>query len=683
MTTEHTQTSGTERPSSRWFQLRLGVITLVLIALFALVLDKMYELQIEQGKYFDTRNGRRVLAGREIDSHRGYIYDRAGKELAVSIEVPSIFAHPHMVKDKETTAAALSSILGLREDKVLEKISGERPFVWLARKVSPAQGDAVRELKLEGIFIERESKRYYPGQELAGQILGFVGTDNEGLSGMEAAFNDILRGGTITVSGIRDARGQMLMTLETPALGELEGNSVVLTIDQHIQRVTEVAIQRAAIEHNAARAFGVVMDPKTGEILALATYPHFNPNRFRDYQQVDWRNQAVLDVFEPGSVFKPLLYAKVVDEGLVTPETEVDQEGGKIEIGDDTLEDTHEIPDMNAELVVVESSNVGAYKLAQLLGRETFYQGVRSYGFGERSGLGVAGESAGIVWPPKTWAEITFANMAFGQGFSVSPLQLAMATSVLANEGVLMEPLLVKEVRDKNGKLIQAWHPRVRRRVVSPEAARTALIAMEKVIGQGTGMRGWVEGYRAGGKTGTAQKADPVRKTYANKWMANFIGVVPIQDPDLVIVIMVDEPEPVHYGGIVSAPAFAEIASQVLPYRGVYPEGVYTGESVQIPTTTVQEGDLDDTSAQLSEIQLAMADPVEAGQVRVPDFTGLTLRNALERAQSAGVSLDIQGSGVVKEQWPAPATPVDVHTPIHVQLTRRYRQTHLGFVEEE
>ena len=667
----------------RWLHFRIGVLTLGIIMLFGAVLNRMFDLQVEETD-LDEMAQRQVEgsvtlgAGGEnhLDGHRGFIFDRQGYELAISVEVPSVYAHPKQIEDKHEAARQLAAVLGGSPDTIYAKLEKERSFVWLDRKITPSQGDAIRELKLRGIGLKRASKRYYPAQDIAGQIIGFAGTDNVGLAGVEAAFDEELRGGVIELKGLRDARGKLLLTLESPRLNDLEGGSVVLSIDQRIQRITEAALERTATEFKAKNAIGIVMDPKTGEILSMATWPRFNPNRFNDFETTDWRNRAVLDVYEPGSVFKLLLYAAALDAGVVKPHEPIDQEHGKMRFSSEvTLSDTHVIKSLDAEGVVVQSSNIGAYKIAKRLGREAFYQKILDFGFNAKTDIGVPGESVGIVWPPKRWAEITFANIAFGQGISVSPIQLAMAVSVIANDGELMKPLLFKEVRDREGNVIKTWEPEVKRRVVSPEAARLTRIAMEKVVTEGTGMRAWVDGYRVGGKTGTPQKVDPRTKKYGNKWMANFVGFAPVDNPDIVVVILIDEPKVSHLGGMVAAPAFAEIVSQVLPYRGIQPEAVYAGNNITFPTRVEPADPLTD-----AEWELASEPP--PGMLRVPDFMGLSLADTLTAARDAGLTIEPESTGFVVDQWPAKGAEVAVGTPVQVTLARQYRQSHLGYAQQ-
>lgn len=695
------QKKGTKTPSpqrrEQYMRLRLGIMTACLLVLFGFVLHRFYDLQLKD-EMLSARAQRQVAgtvtlgAGGEnhLDGHRGYIYDRNGFELAISVEVPSLFAHPRQIKaaDKPAIAARLAEILNVREADLLAQLERDVSFLWLARKITPAQGERIAALKLPGIGLKRESKRYYPGQEIAGQILGFAGLDNVGLAGIESAWDKTLRGGQIALKGLRDARGNMLLTLETPMLNELEGASVVLTIDQHIQRVTETALERAVAEFGAKGAMAVVMDPDSGELLALASYPRFNPNRFQDYTADDWRNRAVLDVFEPGSVTKPLLYALALEAGVLTPHEPIDAERGRMEVSNGIyINDTHTVPNMDAEGTVVHSSNIGSYKIAKRLGKERFYQGLLAFGFGQATGVGVPGESGGILRPPKRWYEIDFANIAFGQGMSTSPLQLAVAFSVIANGGELVRPMLFREVRDRQGNVVESWQPEVRHRVVSEKTAAQTRQALEKVVTEGTALRAWVDGYRVGGKTGTPQKAKNGR--YVNKWMANFVGMAPIEDPDLVVVVMVDEPRKSHLGGMVAAPVFAEIVSQVLPYRGVYPSEVYRGETAKLPTlsaaTSVPSLALTTaTPAEDEEVALVAtaSEPLREGMVRVPDFAGKTLREALEEAASSGVIIEAHDTGFVAEQWPTPGTQIEAGSTVQLTLARRYRQTHLGLEHE-
>lgn len=663
----------------KWQKFRLGFVAGLLMLLFGVVGVRIYHLQTQEEHL--TERAQKQSTGRvtlgaggenDLDGHRGYIYDRQGYELAVSVETPSVFAHPKQIRDKAATAEALSPILDIPSQEILKKLNSSSNFVWLVRKITPDKGQAVRELKIAGIGLKRESKRYYPNQELAGQILGFVGLDNVGLEGVEAAYDSVLRGGVLQLKGVRDARGRVIMTNETPRLNTLEGSSIMLTIDQFIQKVSETALERAALEYGAKAATAIVMDPKTGELLAMASWPRFNPNIYKTSAKDAMRNRAVLDAYEPGSTMKIFTYAAAVDGSGVKPQDLLDQERGKLKIGNHTISDTHVVPDLTAERVVSQSSNIGAYRLAQRLGREKFYNYLRAFGFGSKTGVGIAGESAGILWKPDKWAEVMFANIAFGHGISVSPLQLACAASAIANNGDLPTPYLIKEIRDHNNILISSGSPKPRGHVISQKSAEATRLAMEAVVNDGTGLKAWVGGYRVGGKTGTAQKVDPRTKSYSNKYMANFVGIAPIDDPNVVIVVIFDEPKKSHYGGSVAAPAFAEIASQILPYRGVFPKEVYTG--VLNPFDNLLKFYKSTPSQQTEEPVLAAQDTVPEGRVLVPDLRGLTAFGAIERAKSAGLELQLKDQGYVVSQWPSAGSLSYPMARVEVKLEGKYKE---------
>lgn len=661
---------------------RLIFVGCLLVAIFTAIGVHIYKLQAEE-THLQTRaerqsTGRMTLgAGGEnhLDGHRGYIYDREGYELAISVETPSVFAHPKQIDDKEAVALDLSKALDMDVSEIRKKLSSESSFVWITRKTTPEKGAAVKALHIKGVGTKRESKRYYPGQELAGQILGFVGLDNVGLAGLESAYDKYLRGDVLRIRGMRDSRGRVILTTDSPRLNTLEGSSIVLTLDQYIQKVSENALERVCKEYQADAAVAVVMDPYTGEVLAMANWPRFNPNRFNDYRKEDMRNRAVMDAYEPGSMMKLITYSAAIDGANVHPGDPIDQNHGKIKIGNHTVSDTHTIMNMTAETVVSESSNIGAYHLAQKVGKEGFYQYLRKFGFGQRTGINIAGESAGILWKPNRWAEIMFANIAFGHGVSVSPLQIAVAVSTIANGGKRMKPWLIKEIRDAEGNIIQEGKPEFIEQVISEKSARTVRRAMERVVAEGTGMRAYVAGYRVGGKTGTAQKVDPKTHAYGHLYMANFIGIAPIDDPNLVVVVMVDAPRKLHSGGMVAAPVFAEIVSQVLPYRGVYPktvvDGIYDPFAAQAETVVDpsdpglfrQNADNDDFDVQDCENEFVV----------VPDFRGKTALAALEEASASCLGVNFQNSGFVASQWPTPGSKVSSHTRVELTMRGNYR----------
>ncbi len=662
------------RERSTW--IRLIVVGVILLGLFGTIGFKFYTIQTADEADM-VRRAERQSTGRitlgaggesELDGHRGYIYDRHGYELAISVETPSVFVHPKQLEDPEAAAVALSRALDMDITEVRKKITSESPFVWLARKTTPEKGAAVKALKLKGVGTKRESKRYYPGQELAGQILGFVGLDNDGLEGIESAYDKYLRGGVLRIRGTRDSRGRVILTSDSPRLNMLEGSTITLTLDQYIQKVAENALDRVCRNFSAKAAIAVILDPFTGEVLAMANWPRFNPNRFKDYRKEDMRNRAVLDAYEPGSMMKTVTYASALEGAHVRPTDPIDQNHARLKIGKYTISDTHSVQNMTAETVVSESSNIGAYHLAQKIGREKFYQYLKDFGFGARTGINIAGESAGILWSPKHWAEISFANMAFGQGVSVSPLQMAVAVSVFANGGKRMKPWLIKEIRDHEGNVIHEGKPEVVKEVVSEKTAKYVRQAMERVIQEGTAMRGWVSGYRVGGKTGTAQKA--INGHYSNHYMANFVGIAPIDDPNVVVIVMVDDPRPQHSGGFVAAPVFSEIVSQILPYRGVFPKYVLKGTFDPFENQPVVN---EEAAQQYVENEIPSGKQSCDDNVIVPDFRGKSAATSLEIANDACLGANLINSGFVVSQWPAPGARVSAHTRVELTMRGNYR----------
>ena len=657
--------------------IRLIFIGCIMLGIFATIGVHIYKLQSEE-KHLQTRAERqstgRITLGaggeNELDGHRGYIYDRHGYELAISVETPSVFAHPRQIDDIEATSVALSRALEMDVSEIRKKLTSASPFVWIVRKTTPEKGAAVKALHLKGVGTKRESKRYYPGQELAGQILGFVGLDNVGLEGIESAYDKYLRGDVLRIRGMRDSRGRVILTSDSPRLNTLEGSSIVLTLDQYIQKVAENALDRVCRNFSAKAAVAVVLDPYTGDVLAMANWPRFNPNRFNDYQKDDMRNRAVLDAYEPGSMMKLITYSSAVDGAHVRPTDPVSQNHGKIQIGKHSISDTHTIVDMTAETVVSESSNIGAYHLAQKLGKEKFYNYLRDFGFGQRTGINIAGESAGILWSPKHWPEVMFANIAFGHGVSVSPMQIAVAIGAIANGGKRMKPWLIKEIRDHDGNIIHQGKPEFIKQVISEKSAAQVRQAMERVVSEGTGMRAWVHGYRVGGKTGTAQKVDPRTHAYGHLYMANFIGIAPIDDPNIVVVVMVDAPKPQHSGGFVSAPVFAEIVSQVLPYRGVFPKVVSDG--VLDPFENVTET-VTVPAEEAEKTEFVAANQPCGEWITVPDFRGKTALTALELASNSCLGVNMVNSGFVTTQWPAPGSRVSAHTRVELTMRGNYR----------
>ncbi|MFP4598112.1 MAG: peptidoglycan D,D-transpeptidase FtsI family protein, partial [Persicimonas sp.] len=486
----------------RWERARMAFVVALLICGLAAVIGRVYYLQTVDAEELSEMSVDQTSRHIELKAKRGSILDRRGVELAVSIEVPSIFARPRHLDNPRLAARRLMPHLDIKFEKLVDKLESDRSFVWLERQTKPSSAEAVRELGIAGIGITTENKRYYPLRARAGQLLGFVGIDGNGLEGFERILDSQLAGGTFKLSGMRDARGRTLLTGDLPQFRKFEGNSVALTIDERIQRVAEQSIAEQVEAFDAKGGYAVAVDVNTGEILAMANTPSFNPNRFSDFSSDDWRLRNVTDTFEPGSTFKPIVLAAALEQGAINLNSTFDTEEGRTRIGGYTIRDTKPHGEVTAAEMVQVSSNIGAYKVAQTIGRDKFYRAMRDFGFGTRTGIGLRGENAGLVWPPDRWAEVSFANMAFGQGLTTTPVQLVNGIAAIANGGMLMKPSIIHQIRDKDGMIVEQSRPTLVRRVISPRVARDTAWAMSLVTREdGTGTEAALEHHTVAGKT--------------------------------------------------------------------------------------------------------------------------------------------------------------------------------------
>lgn len=668
--------TGESTDRQKWVRVRIGLVVMMLVCGLAAVIGRVYYLQTVEAKDLHEMASDQTSRSIELEAKRGSILDRRGVELAVTIEVPSIFARPKKLDNPRLAARRLMPHMDVSFKTLVKKLESDSPFVWLDRQAKPSSAKAIRKLDIDGIGITTGSKRYYPLQERAGQLLGFVGIDGNGLEGLERTFDEELTGGTFELSGVRDARGRTLLTRDLPKFRKFEGDSVVLTIDERVQRVAEEAVAEQVEKHEAKGGYAVALDVKTGEVLALANTPSFDPNRFGDFSSKDWRMRNITDTFEPGSVIKPLVYAAALEKGAISPNTTFDTEKGRIKIGRYTIRDSHAHDVLTAAEIVQVSSNIGAYKIAQTLGRKGLYDFLRDFGFGSRSGIGLRGEQPGLVWPPDRWAEVTFANVAFGQGLTATPLQVVNAIATVANGGMLMQPRIVKEVRDKDGQVVEKTHPTLVKRVLSADVAHKASWAMSLVtLEEGTGTNAALEHYTVAGKTGTAQKVNPETRRYdPDMWVGSFVGFAPAEKPEVAVIVMIDEPQDTHYGGVVAAPAFKKIMTEALSVRGVMPlpedERFHFDEEASAPKEPRAEVEVPEDIVTLPTVRVGSpGDATSPKEGTMPDLRGLTLRQALASARRLGVLPEVDGWGTVVSQKPAPGEPIDESTRLTLVLS--------------
>ena len=555
---------------------RLAALAVVWIVAFALLAMRMVDLQVVRGGALGRLAMRQQLESLRLPGRRGLIVDRAGRPLAINVEVDSVYAVPRAIDDPDVFARAVGPALGLPPQEVRARLTRGGPyFAWLARRQPAAVADRLRALNLgDAVGIVAEAKRAYPAGTLAANVLGFTGTDDAGLAGLELQYDPLMRGtGGMGVAD-RDAIGRELVQTQRIVTPPRDGATLVLTIDEVIQHIAERELVRAVQQAHARAGLAIVMDPETGALLALAAVPSFDPNRYQNAPPALWKSPAVADVYEPGSTFKLILAAAALDSRAVTLDDRW-TDPGKIRINGATIHDAEpneHFASLGLADIIKYSSNVGAAQVATRLGKDAMYRYIRQFGFGRPTGVDLPGEVAGLVRPIAQWFGPTLQNIAFGQGISVTPIQLLVAASSFGTDGLAVRPHAVAVVRDASGRVIATPGDGTRHRVIDADVAGQVLAMMREVVRAGTGVKAQVDGYAVAGKTGTAQRPGPRGGYEPGAYVASFVGLVPVPSPKLAILVVVDRPRGVYFGGDVAAPVFHEIARQALWYLRVPPE---------------------------------------------------------------------------------------------------------------
>lgn len=649
--------------AEKWITLRIRFIGGFFVLFFSLVVCRAFYLQVVKRDHLLKLADRQHQKIVPLTPARGTIYDANGSALAVSVEMDSCFAEPKSIADLDDAAARLSPVLGFPKETLLRKLQGNKNFVWLQRRLTPDVVKRIRALNIDGIGFVKETKRFYPNSEVAAHVIGFTGVDPEGLEGIELRYDSTILGGTGYLVTERDALGRDVALKGTVIQDGAMGHNVVLTLDKNIQYIAEKELAKAVDGSGARAGTAIVMDPHTGRVLAMANYPTFNLNAHGAYHQSLWRNRAVADSYEPGSTFKVFLIASALEEKVIRPGDRINCEGGSFSIGGRTIHDTHKYGSLSIPEILKYSSNIGSAKIGNRLGASRLYSYLRNFGFGARTGIDLPGEAGGTLRDWNQWYGIDLATVSFGQGVTASSIQLAAAFSAIANGGTLMKPYLVERVVDSEGNVIKSSSPQPLRRVVSETTAKNVARMMEGVaVEGGTGTNAAVEGFRVAGKTGTAQKVDPVTRGYSlTKRTASFIGFVPADRPRLTILVMVDEPKTSPYGGVVAAPAFSSIALQSLCYLKVPPDGIVRSKPKVVEAKADQPTG-DDLSAAEGEI-------VDAGEgVVMPNFRGMSMRQALKTMEERGINVRLMGSGRAVEQSPLPGHRVGPSDQVWVKF---------------
>lgn len=502
---------------------------------------------------------------------RGTIFDCNLKELAISIEVDSIYAQPNQIEKPYITTIKLANILNTDSNIIYKKLTSNASFVWIKRKISKKQSQEIKKLKLKGIGFLKEYKRFYPKNYLAAHLIGFAGLDNKGLEGIELTYDRYLRGGVNKLMVIKDGKGQTILGLKNnPEAKASNGNDIILTIDEVIQHHAELELKNVCNQYNAKGGSIIVMNPKTGEILASSVVPSYNPNYFNQYPPSQYKNKIITDSFEPGSTFKIFTTLALLKEELIKSDKTYFCPG-HIEIGNKTIRCHHEHGSLNFEGIIAQSCNVGIIQCVKRLSDRKFYSHILECGLNEPTKIDLYGEEKGLLPNSRYWSNLSKPTIAIGQGISVTPLQLITAVAAIANDGVLMKPLIIKAIRNPQGKIIKKFKSTPVREIISRDLAEEITKIFKKVVSDGTGKLAQINGYEIAGKTGTAQKIDSKGGYSSTNFIASFIGYLPADDPKLIILVIVDEPKGIYWGGQIAAPTFKQLAKRILSYMDILP----------------------------------------------------------------------------------------------------------------
>ena len=665
-----------ETPAADWRETlrKRIVITAIFLGVWIVGIEaRLVMLQIVEHADLVARATRQQMTKMDVAAMRGDILDRKGRVLATSVDSDSIFAVPSAIEDPKGTVAALCKAFGdctaKERDALVDRLGKTRSFAYVRRQVAPDQAKRVAALKLDGIEFIKEDRRFYPNKELAAHLLGYVGLDNRGLNGLEFTYDAQIRGKAGRVLVQTDARRRAFARIERPST---TGSTVELTIDEYLQHIAERELHTGVIENKAAGGTAIVMNPHTGEILAMANEPTFNPNVYRDFDETDRRNRAVQDLYEPGSTFKVVTVSAALEEKVMTPDTIIDTHPGRIQVAPGRIvkeNEGHDYGVIPLSQVIVESSNVGAIKIGFKVGAERLSRYVGLYGFGHAVSRDFPGESPGIVWRADKLNDGGLASVAMGYQVGVTPLQIVAAVGSVANGGQYIEPRVIHAVyRDNRRYIVQ---PNVQRRIISAETAASMTAIMEGVVSaeKGTAHAAQINGFTIAGKTGTAAKLVGGRYS-KSEYNASFVGFLPSRDPQIAVVVVIDSPHGPNrfFGGTVSAPIFKRIAEASLRYMGVGqtinpPAPVLVarrGEGVNVPSASISEG------ADSPTVSLVSDGPPGT----MPDLHGMSAREALRKMIRLGLAARVDGNGFVVAQDPPAGASLDAVSAGRVTLAR-------------
>lgn len=644
---------------------RIILIFLVLSCLWIIAIGRAAFLQVLPNAKLERVKKNQFETTVKIQSRRGAIFDRNGKELAVTVPSYSLFADPKIIKEPRAAAKKVAAYLGVPWTQIYKKIRNkERRFVWLKRSMTDIDRDKISGWGIRGLAFIEEPKRVYPNGSLLSQVIGFTGSEGQGLEGLEMKFDDVLKGTAKHVLMPRDARGRPLVADARVLTNVPDGSDLTLTIDSELQFVLENELEKAIEKHEADSAIGVILDAQTSEVLALANSPNYDLNQAFSYGRSIRRNRVVTDAFEPGSTMKTFVVAAALKEKLVKPSTRYNCEGGRLKIGNRYISEAdvhHKFDWLTVSEILAQSSNVGVAKISFDLGAEKLRDSLKEFGFGRPTNLELPGESHGIL-NPLPWRKLLLSNVSFGHGIAATPMQIAAAYAALANGGVLKKPYIVRSMTEKDGLEVKTIAPEVVKRVLSPEEAATMTLMLTSATSKsGTGYKARIPGFPVAGKTGTAQKVDTQKGGYIpGAYISSFAGFVPAHEPKFVIYIAVDNPQNGYYGSQVAAPVFSRVAQYAVRKEGLSPV-LISEENLIAQRDKPQKAQ----ERALSKIK----DQLIAGHKgRTPDFSGLTLRGVYRRIKGTDLNVRIKGQGVVVKSFPKPGQALPLNKTIYLRL---------------
>lgn len=642
----------------RTIKIRTGILFITTTFVWLVILFKLFVIQVIKAEHYQEICSRQSTNKIILKPRRGNIFDRNGNPLTMNILSYSIYAHPYLIKDKRKTARILSQITGKPERHYFFLINNNRTFVWLEKnlRIDEIRSSTIDDLNIQGIVVEKKYRRYYPYGEVFAQLIGFANSNNKGLSGIELEYDPYLRGVPGWKVCYKDGRGNLLERPDIPRKNPVDGNDIFLTVDKDFQTILYEELLSVYEETNADKAMGIVMNPSSGEVLAIASVPSFDPNKPGDYPVENQKISAITDIFEPGSTLKVVTATAAFEEKVVEPDDSIYCENGKMKVGDITIHDAEPYGTLSFSQVIEKSSNIGTIKIAQRLGKEKLYEYILRFGFGSKTGIKLPGEENGIVHNLKRWNLITLVQASIGHGICCTAIQLANSYCSIANGGYLLKPIIIKKIESPEGIPIQRSKTELIRQIAKKRNIEKIRRLLRLTVEEGTGIKASIKGISIAGKTGTAQKV--INGKYSkNDYVATFVGFFPVENPRYLCVVVVDNPRSRHHtGGYVSAPVVRKVFTRIINITddiSIYADNKAYNEQKNTAKSSLIAA-REDTKTQRNRVAIS----TYSYTARMPDLKGKTLREALDLAGGLGLNLEIQGYGVVYYQSIKPGRTV-------------------------